>query len=214
MNDMLEKEVIEKIRTLKLIPVVVLDDAKDAIPLAKAICEGGLPCAEVTFRTNAASESIRQMKENYPQMLIGAGTVLTKEQVDEAVEAGAEFIVSPGLNPDIVSYCVEKKIPIIPGCANPSDIEQALKYGLHTVKFFPAEALGGLKLIRALSAPYVGVNFMPTGGINSSNIKEYLACDSVIACGGTWMIPKTAIENGDFEQIRNLTAAAVELISK
>ena len=158
--------VLEQIQKTGIIPVVVLDDAKDAEPLAKALCEGGLPCAEVTFRTEAAEECIRIMSEKFPEMLVGAGTVLTTEQVDRAVAAGAKFIVSPGLNPRIVKYCVEKGIVITPGCANASDMEQALENGLEVVKFFPAEPAGGLNMIKALAAPYVGLKFMPTGGIS------------------------------------------------
>ena len=163
-------EVLEKIQEIGIVPVVVLDDAKDAAPLAKALCEGGLPCAEVTFRTAAAEESIRIMSEQFPEMLVGAGTVLTTEQVDRAVAAGAKFIVSPGMNPRIVKYCVEKGILITPGCANPSDIEQALENGLDVVKFFPAEPAGGLKMIKAMAAPYTMVKFMPTGGISAKNL--------------------------------------------
>ena len=150
-------EVLEKIQEIGIVPVVVLDDAKDAAPLAKALMDGGLSCAEVTFRTDAAEESIRIMSEQFPDMLVGAGTVLTTDQVDRAVAAGAKFIVSPGLNPRIVKYCVEKGILITPGCSNPSDIEQALENGLEVVKFFPAEAAGGLPMIKAMAAPYVGV---------------------------------------------------------
>ena len=168
-------EVLKQIEKIGIVPVVVLNDAKDAEPLAKALCEGGLPCAEVTFRTDAAEESIRIMSEKFPDMLVGAGTVLTTDQVDRAVAAGAKFIVSPGTNPRIVKYCVERNIPITPGTATPSDVEQALENGLDVVKFFPAEPLGGLKLIKAMAAPYVGVKFMPTGGINANNVREYLA---------------------------------------
>ena len=165
-------KVLEQIQEIGIVPVVVLNDAKDAEPLAKALCDGGLACAEVTFRTAAAEESIRIMSEKFPDMLVGAGSVLTIEQVDRAVAAGAKFIVSPGLNPRIVKYCVDKGILITPGCANPSDIEQALEQGLEVVKFFPAEAAGGLKMIKAMAAPYVGVKFMPTGGINQNNVRE------------------------------------------
>ena len=172
--------VTEKISTLGVVPVVVLEDAKDAAPLAKALVEGGLPCAEVTFRTDAAEESIKIMTSEYPDMFVGAGTVLTIEQVDRAVAAGAKFIVSPGLNPDTVEYCVKKGIPILPGCSSPSDIEQAIKYGLDVVKFFPAEAAGGLKAIKAMAAPYSQIRFMPTGGINPSNVSDYLAEDKIL----------------------------------
>ena len=206
--------VLEKIQKTGIIPVVVLNDVKDAEPLAKALIEGGLPCAEVTFRTDAAEESIRIMKEKFPEMLLGAGTVLTTEQVDRAVAAGAEFIVSPGLNPRIVKYCVEKNIPITPGCANASDIEQALENGLEVVKFFPAEPAGGLKMIKALAAPYVSLKFMPTGGISASNVRDYLAYDRIIACGGSWMCTSDLIKAGDFEKIKELTAEAAAIVKE
>ncbi len=206
--------VLEQIQALGIVPVVVLDDAKDARPLAKALCAGGLPCAEVTFRTAAAEESIRIMAQEFPDMLVGAGTVLTTEQVDCAVAAGAKFIVSPGLNPRIVKYCVEKGIPITPGCSNASDIEQALEHGLEVVKFFPAELAGGLKMIKALAGPYVGVKFMPTGGINASNVREYLAYNRIIACGGSWMVKGDLIKAGDFEKITELTKEAVEIVKE
>ena len=163
-------KVLEEISKIGIVPVIALDRVEDAAPLAKALCDGGLPCAEVTFRTDAAEESIRIMATEFPEMLVGAGTVLTTEQVDRAVNAGAKFIVSPGLNPKIVKYCVEKGILITPGCANPSDVEQALEHGLEVVKFFPAEQAGGLNYIKAIAAPYVGLKFMPTGGINAKNL--------------------------------------------
>ena len=207
-------EVLEKIQEIGIVPVVVLDDAKDAAPLAKALCEGGLPCAEVTFRTAAAEESIRIMSEQFPEMLVGAGTVLTTEQVDRAVAAGAKFIVSPGMNPRIVKYCVEKGILITPGCANPSDIEQALENGLDVVKFFPAEPAGGLKMIKAMAAPYVGVKFMPTGGINQNNLRDYLAYDRILACGGSWMVKGDMVAAGEFDKIKELAAEAVEIVKE
>lgn len=207
-------EVLAKIQEIGIVPVVVLNDAKDAAPLAKALCEGGLPCAEVTFRTDAAEESIRIMSEQFPDMLVGAGTVLTTEQVDRAVAAGAKFIVSPGLNPRIVKYCVEKGILITPGCCNPSDVEQALENGLKVVKFFPAEPAGGLKMIKAMAAPYIGVKFMPTGGINQNNVRDYLAYDRIIACGGSWMVKGDLIDAGDFEKIKELTKEAVEIVKE
>ena len=174
------EELLKQIECMGILPVIKLNDAKDAVPLAKALCEGGLPCAEVTFRTDAAKESIAEMTKAYPEMLVGAGTVLNTDQVDAAVEAGAKFIVSPGLNPDTVEYCVKKGIPILPGCSSPSDIEQAIKYGLNVVKFFPAEAAGGLKAIKAMAAPYSQIRFMPTGGINPSNVSDYLAVRSML----------------------------------
>ena len=203
-------EVLEKIQKIGIVPVVVLDDAKDAAPLAKALCDGGLPCAEVTFRTAAAEESIRIMAKEFPEMLVGAGTVLTTEQVDRAVAAGARFIVSPGLNPVVVKYCVDKGIPVTPGTANPSDVEAAIALGLEVVKFFPAEQAGGLPMIKAMSAPYTTMKFMPTGGINAKNINSYLAFDKILACGGSWMVKKELVAAGEFDKIRDLTKEAVQ----
>ena len=207
-------EVLKQIGEIGIVPVVVLDDAKDAEPLARALCEGGLPCAEVTFRTSAAAESIRIMSEKFPEMLVGAGTVLTTEQVDQAVEAGAKFIVSPGLNPRVVKYCVEKGIPVTPGCANPSDVEQAIECGLDVVKFFPAEQAGGLAYIKAIAAPYVGMKFMPTGGINAKNVRDYLAYDRILACGGSWMVKGDLVKAGKFDEIKALTEEAVKLAAQ
>ena len=210
----MSRQMEEKIAELKVVPVVVLEDAKDAAPLAKALCGGGLPCAEVTFRTAAAKDSIKAMSEAYPEMLVGAGTVLTKEQVDSAVEAGAKFIVSPGFDPEIVDYCLEKEIPVVPGCITPSEVAQAVKRGLRVVKFFPAEQFGGVATIKALSAPYVGLKFMPTGGVSAKNLKEYLACKPIVACGGSWMVKKDLIEAGEFDKIRELTKEAVSLANE
>lgn len=204
-------EIEKKIEELGIVPVVVLQDVKDAKPLAQALCDGGLPCAEVTFRTEAAEESIRIMTEAFPQMLVGAGTVLTTAQVDAAVAAGAKFIVSPGFDPEIVDYCLEKQIPVFPGCITPSEIAQAVKRGLQVVKFFPAEQFGGVATIKALSAPYVGLKFMPTGGVSASNLKDYFGCKSVIACGGSWMVKGDLIAAGKFDEIRQMTAEAVKL---
>lgn len=203
---------LSKIQKMGIVPVIKLDDAKDAHPLAKALVDGGLPCAEITFRTAAAEESIRIMREAYPEMLIGAGTVLTIEQVDKAIAAGATFIVSPGLNPKIVRYCVEKNIPITPGCANPSDIEAAIELGLDVVKFFPAEAAGGLAMIKAMAAPYVNMKFMPTGGINEKNLISYLDFPKIIACGGSWMVSDELVKTGQFDKITALTKQAVSLM--
>ena len=206
--------VLEQIQKTGIIPVVVLDDAKDAEPLAKALCEGGLPCAEVTFRTEAAEECIRIMSEKFPEMFVGAGTILTTEQVDRAVAAGAKFIVSPGLNPKIVKYCVEKGIVITPGCANASDMEQALENGLEVVKFFPAEPAGGLNMIKALAAPYVGLKFMPTGGISPKNVRDYLAYNRIIACGGSWMVKNDLVKAGDFAAITELAKECVQIVKE
>jgi len=204
-------KIIKQLEALRIVPVVVIENADDAVPLAKALVEGGLPCAEVTFRTAAGKQAIARMAKAYPELILGAGTVLTTEQVDQAVEAGASFIVSPGLNPKIVQYCLDRKISIIPGCNTPSDIESALELGLKVVKFFPAEPSGGLKMIRALAAAYVNIRFMPTGGINQGNIREYLSYDKIIACGGSWMVEPALIRAGKFDQIRKLVKEAVRL---
>ena len=204
-------DIAEKFQKLGVVPVVVLEDTKDAVPLAKALVEGGLPCAEVTFRTEAAEESIRLMTEQFPEMLVGAGTVLTREQVDTAVAAGAKFIVSPGFDPEIVDYCLEKEIPIFPGCVTPSEVAQAIKRGLKVVKFFPAEPAGGVAMIKAMAAPYNQLRFMPTGGIGTQNLKDYLGFDKIICCGGSWMVKADLIQNGEFEKICNLTKEAKEL---
>ncbi len=206
--------IFEQFKKIGIIPVVVLDDAKDAAPLAEALCEGGLPCAEVTFRTAAAADVIRIMSEKYPEMLVGAGTVLTKEQVDRAVECGAKFIVSPGLNPEIVKYCISKGIPITPGTQTPSEMEQAIELGLEVVKFFPAEPAGGLKMIKAVAAPYVGLQFMPTGGISAANVREYLKFDRIIACGGSWMVKADLVKAGKFDEIKALTAEAAAIVKE
>lgn len=202
-------KVLEEFSKIGIIPVIALDDVADAAPLAKALCDGGLPCAEVTFRTDAAEESIRIMAEQFPEMLVGAGTVLTTEQVDRAVNAGAKFIVSPGLNPKVVAYCVEKGIPVTPGCSNPSDVEIAIELGLDVVKFFPAEAAGGLNMIKSMAAPYTKMKFMPTGGINAKNITSYLDFKKIIACGGSWMVNKDMIAAKDWNGITALTKEAV-----
>lgn len=202
-------EVLQQFRNLGIIPVVVIDDAKDAAPLAKALCEGGLPVAEVTFRTAAAEEAIKEMLKACPDMFVGAGTVLTTEQVDRAVAAGCKFIVSPGLNPKIVKYCQEKNIPITPGTSSPTDIEQAIELGLDAVKFFPAEQSGGIEKIKAMAAPYTNMKFMPTGGINASNLKSYLDFPKILACGGSWMVKKDLIVAGEFDKIKALTVEAV-----
>ncbi len=207
-------EMEAKIAQYGVVPVVVLNDAKDAEPLADALVEGGLACAEVTFRTAAAEESIRRMSAKYPEMLVGAGTVLTTEQVDRAVNAGAKFIVSPGFDPEIVDYCLSKQIPIFPGCVTPSEIAQAVKRGLKVVKFFPAEQYGGVSTIKALAAPYTMVKFMPTGGVNAKNLKDYLGCDKIIACGGSWMVKGDLIKAGEFDKILAMTKEAVELVKE
>ncbi|HGH6027760.1 TPA: bifunctional 4-hydroxy-2-oxoglutarate aldolase/2-dehydro-3-deoxy-phosphogluconate aldolase [Vibrio mimicus] len=193
----------QRLRAIKIVPVIAINDVAHALPLAKVLVENGLPCAEVTFRTEAAAESIRIMREAYPELLIGAGTVLTSVQVDEAIAAGADFIVSPGLNPTTVKYCQQRQIAIIPGVNNPSLVEQAMEMGLRTLKFFPAEPSGGIAMLKALSAVYP-VSFMPTGGINPNNAQEYLALKSVVACGGTWMVPTDLMDKGEWDALAEL----------
>lgn len=205
-------ELISELRSMGIVPVIEIEDPAKAVALAKALIDGGINCAEVTFRTAGAAEAIKNMTEAYPDMLVGAGTVLTREQVDKAVNAGARFIVSPGLNPDTVKYCIEKQIPVVPGVVTPSEIELALSLGLTFVKFFPAEAAGGLKMIKAVSAPYKSVSFMPTGGININNINEYLSFDRIVACGGTWIVPKAALKEDNFNEITRLCKEAKQHI--
>lgn len=206
------KDITERFEKLGVVPVVVLEDAKDAVPLGTALVEGGLPCAEVTFRTEAAEESIRLMTEQFPEMLVGAGTVLTVEQVDAAVRAGAKFIVSPGFDAEIVDYCLKNEIPVFPGCISPSEVAQAVKRGLKVVKFFPAEPAGGISMIKAMAAPYTGLKFMPTGGINAKNLGEYLSCDKIVCCGGSWMVKGELVKTGEFNKIRQLTEEARRLV--
>ena len=203
---------MKRINQLKLVPVVALDDAKDAAPLAEALITGGLPCAEVTFRTAAAAESIKTMSK-YPEICLGAGTVLSVDQVKQAVDCGATYIVSPGFNPKVVGYCVENNIPITPGVCAPTQVEMGLEFGIEVMKFFPAEAYGGLKTLKAICAPYNMVKFIPTGGINASNVCDYLAFDKVFACGGSWMVKQDLITAGNFAEIVRLTKEAVELVN-
>ena len=196
----------QRLAQISVVPVIALNEVSQALPLAKVLMDNGLPCAEITFRTSAAAESIRVMRQAYPEMLIGAGTVLTTAQVDAAIEAGADFIVSPGLNPTTVRYCQQRNIAIIPGVNNPSLVEQAMELGLTSLKFFPAEPSGGVAMLKALSAVYP-VKFMPTGGINQHNIADYRALKSVITCGGTWMIPNDLLDKGDWQGIAQLVRA-------
>ncbi len=203
-------EMMTKISNIGIVPVIKIEDVEKAVPLAKALCKGGIPVAEITFRTAQAEEAIKRVVKEVPEMLTGAGTVLSVEQVKKAVAAGAQFIVSPGYNAKVVEYCVQNNIPVVPGCNNPSDIERALELGLEVVKFFPAEASGGLATIKALAAPYGNVKFMPTGGVNAKNIKEYLSFDKIVACGGSWMVKEDLIKAGDFDKITELAKEAVE----
>ncbi|MBR3869912.1 MAG: bifunctional 4-hydroxy-2-oxoglutarate aldolase/2-dehydro-3-deoxy-phosphogluconate aldolase [Clostridia bacterium] len=208
------ENLIKKITDTGVIPVIKIDNVKDALPLAEALKNGGLCCAEITFRTDAAEESIRLIHEKYPEFFIAAGTVLTTEQADKAMAAGASFIVSPGLNPEVVKHCNDKGYPIIPGVCTPTEIEAAMSLGLTYLKFFPAEAAGGVKMIKAVSAPYTKVRFMPTGGISTKNLADYLGCKAVFACGGSWMVPSDLINEGGFDEIEKLTAEAVALLKE
>ncbi|HAT7739828.1 TPA: bifunctional 4-hydroxy-2-oxoglutarate aldolase/2-dehydro-3-deoxy-phosphogluconate aldolase [Vibrio vulnificus] len=204
----------EQLKALKVIPVIAIDKAEDIIPLGKVLAENGLPAAEITFRSAVAAEAIRLLRETQPDMLIGAGTVLNREQAIAAKEAGATFIVSPGFNPNTVKACQEIGIDIVPGVNNPSTVEAALEMGLTTLKFFPAEASGGINMVKSLLAPYTDIELMPTGGINPANIKDYLAIPRVLACGGTWMVDKKLIEEGNWEELARLTREAVALVNE
>lgn len=206
------KTVLERIEECKVVPVVALEKEEDALPLAEALIAGGLPCAEVTFRTAAAETAIRFMKGAYPEMLVGAGTVLTVDQVDQAVAAGAEFIVSPGFDAEIVDHCIANELPVFPGCITPTEIAQAVRRGVDVIKFFPAEQSGGLSTIKALAAAYTNLRFMPTGGIGINNLNHYLAFDKIVACGGSWMVKGDLIRGKDFNRVRELTAEAVAVV--
>jgi len=201
--------VLEEIKKIGIIPVIKIDDAEKAVPLARALIAGGIPCAEITFRTAQGEKAIAAINKEAPGILLGAGTVLTSDQVDRAIAAGARFIVSPGFSSKVVSRCIEKGIPVTPGCSNPSDIEMALDMGLEVVKFFPAEQAGGLEYIKAIAAPYSSVSFIPTGGINAQNIGKYIAYEKVLACGGSWMVNAELINSGNFEKISSLCREAL-----
>lgn len=203
-------DILRKITLAGIVPVIKINDAEKAVPVARALCKGGIPTAEVTFRTAQAQEAISRITRELPDMLVGAGTVLNTEQADRAAEAGAMFIVTPGLNPKVVEHCIKIGVPVIPGCSTPSDIEQAIELGLDTVKFFPAEAAGGVKMLKALSGPYGNISFMPTGGIDAGNINEYLSFSKVLACGGSWMVPENLMAEGNFERITKLAREAME----
>lgn len=206
------RQELDRIRQIGIVPVVVLDEAKDALPLAEALCGGGLPCAEITFRTAAAEEAIRLLAKQFPEILVGAGTVLTREQAERAIDAGAKFIVSPGCTPAVVSHVLSRGVLMTPGVCTPTEIESALALGLDTVKFFPAEPSGGLAMIKALAGPFPGLRFMPTGGINAKNIRDYLAYDRILACGGSWMVKGELIRAGRFDEIRRLAAEAAAIV--
>ncbi|HMR66901.1 MAG TPA: bifunctional 4-hydroxy-2-oxoglutarate aldolase/2-dehydro-3-deoxy-phosphogluconate aldolase [Anaerolineae bacterium] len=204
--------IFEQIGHLKLVPVVKIEQTRDALALGQALLAGGLPLAEITFRTEAAAESIRILSDSLPELLVGAGTVLSLEQVRQAKAAGASFIVAPGFSPKVVDYCLEHGIPVVPGVNSPTQVEMGLERGLALLKFFPAEASGGLRLLKAMAEPYGGVNFMPTGGIDAGNLLEYLAFKRVVACGGSWMVKAALISAGRFDEITRLTREAVKLV--
>jgi 2-dehydro-3-deoxyphosphogluconate aldolase/(4S)-4-hydroxy-2-oxoglutarate aldolase len=207
-------QVFQKLSKIGIVPVVVLDDAKDAVPLARALIDGGLPCAEVTFRTAAAEESIRQMAKAFPEMIVGAGTVLTTEQADRAIDAGSKFVASPGFNPKVTEYVLKKGVPMTPGVCTPTEIEAAMSLGLDVLKFFPAEPSGGLKMLKAVCAAYVNLQFMPTGGISAANVRDYLAYDKIVACGGSWMVSGALVKEGKFEQILALVKEAADIVKE
>ena len=204
-------EAVELLRAARIVPVVTIDAAERAVPLGQALIAGGLPCAEITYRTAAAGEAIRRLSSECRELFVGAGTVLTRDQAVEAVQAGAQFIVAPGFNPVVVDWCVERSVPVFPGVCTPTEIEMALSKGLSVLKFFPAEPAGGLTYLKAVAAPYVGVSFIPTGGINATNLATYLKFARVIACGGSWMVAPELIAAGRFDEIRAETARAVEI---
>lgn len=206
-------EMVSRMRRYRIVPVLIVNEASQAAPLATALCEGGLSCAEVTFRTPAAGEVLRRMREARPEMLLGAGTVLTPERAAEARAAGAAFIVAPGFNPAVVDYCQAHDIPVFPGICTPTEIEAAMAKDLRVLKFFPAESMGGMRTLRAIAAPYGGLSFIPTGGIGLESLGEYLAFDRVVACGGSWMAPSAWLDAGDFARVRAETARAVAAAS-
>lgn len=204
-------QVLDQLGKIRIVPVIAIDDPDKAVPLAQAMARGGIPCAEITFRTAQGEEAMRRVAKDVPEVLLGAGTVLTTEQVDRAIEAGAKFVVSPGFNPKVVNYCLAKGMPVTPGCSTPTDMEQAIERGLEVVKFFPAEPAGGLAYIKAVAAPYPMLKFMPTGGIGPGNLKEYLAFEKILACGGSWMVKKELIAENRFDEIERLCAEAAAL---
>ena len=207
-------EMMQQLKKIGIIPVVVLNDVKDALPLAERLMKGGLPCAEVTFRTAAAEESIRQISKAFPDMIVGAGTVLTTEQADRAIDAGSKFVVSPGFNPKVTEYVLKKGVPMTPGVCTPTEIDAAMSLGLDVLKFFPAEPSGGLKMIKAVAAAYVNLQFMPTGGINADNVRDYLKYDRIVACGGSWMVSGALVKEGKFDEIENLVREAANIVKE
>ena len=200
--------VMERLANSIVVPVVVLNKVEDAVPTARATAAGSVDTMEITFRTACAPEAIKAVADNCPEVLVGAGTIVNVEQAKPAVEMGAKFIVSPGFSDEVVGWCVENNIPVAPGCATPTEIMAALKHGLKMVKFFPANVYGGLNAMKNLSAPFVGLKFLPTGGVNTANIKEYVDAPFIHAVGGSWVCPAAAIANGEWEKITNLCLEA------
>ena len=207
-------KIIEKISAMGVVPVVAIENASDAGRLGDALIEGGLPCAEITFRTAAAASAIRTLCNSHPGILVGAGTVLTKLDAETAVDAGASFVVTPGFDGDLVDWCLGKRIPVIPGVMTPTDINAAINRKLNVLKFFPAEAAGGVKTLKAISGPYGNIKFVPTGGITLGNLEEYLSLPNVVACGGSWLVKKDDISSGEFDKIESLVREAVQLVDR
>ncbi len=205
------KTLEQQLQEIKVVPVIAIKDAGKAVKLAQVLIENGLPCAEVTFRTEQAAQAIANMREAYPEMLIGAGTVLTSAQVDEAIEAGVDFVVSPGFNPTTVKYCQQRNMTIVPGVNSPSLVEQAMEMGLKTLKFFPAEPSGGVNMLKALTAVYP-VSFMPTGGVSPKNVNDYLSIPAVLACGGTWMVPNDLIDGEKWDELAALVREVANVL--
>lgn len=204
--------VMKRLMQYGIIPVVVIEEEGDAVWLSDAICEGGLPCVEVTFRTEAGAAAVHMIRKRHPEMTVGAGTVLTVRQAECAAAAGAQFVVSPGFDSEIIDYCVGRYIPVIPGAVTPGEMQYAVKAGLKVVKFFPAELSGGIPMIKAAAEVFSELSFMPTGGLNPENIRGYLGCDKVFACGGSWMVKKEYIKTGNYERIRMLTKEAADIV--
>jgi 2-dehydro-3-deoxyphosphogluconate aldolase/(4S)-4-hydroxy-2-oxoglutarate aldolase len=205
-------EIIDHVQTMGIIPVASIPKLEHAIPLAESLIAGGLPCAEITLRTAPAAESIAQIRSRFPEILLGAGTVLTIEQAETAINAGAQFIVAPGVNPAVVDYCLAKGTAVFPGVCTPTEVEMALSKGVDVLKFFPAEPMGGVKFLQAICAPYRQVRFIPTGGIDAKNLGQYLALPQVVACGGSWMVKPEMMNSGEFDRIQRLTKEAVVLV--
>jgi 2-dehydro-3-deoxyphosphogluconate aldolase/(4S)-4-hydroxy-2-oxoglutarate aldolase len=205
-------QTIQTLGKLALVPVVKIEHAEDAIKLGRALLNGGLPCAEITFRTESAEEAIRSIASTLPEIILGAGTVLTADQAENAIGAGAQFVVAPGFNPKVVDWCLEHSVPVIPGVATPTEIEMALDKGLNILKFFPAQTMGGSEMLKAIAAPYSGVKFIPTGGLNAQNLADYLKLPMVFACGGSWFVTANLISTGNFNEITRLTKEAVEIV--